>query len=90
MFAGVVWLSKVQYQGSAAFVQSRMAEAGKQIVSTIVLFQFCAMQVLAVVMLSSAISDEVYHRTLGTLMTTPISSFQIVLSDRLTLYFSSM
>ena len=83
MFAGVVWLSKVQYQGSAAFVQSRMAEAGKQIVSTIVLFQFCAMQVLAIVMLSSAISDEVYHRTLGTLMTTPISSLQIVMGKLL-------
>jgi ABC-type transport system involved in multi-copper enzyme maturation permease subunit len=79
LFAGVVWLSKVQYQGDAAFVQSRMAEAGKQIVSTIVLFQFCVMQVLAVIMLSSAISDEIYHRTLGTLMTTPIISLQIVL-----------
>jgi ABC-type transport system involved in multi-copper enzyme maturation permease subunit len=83
LFAGVVWLSKVQYQGNAAFVQSRMAEAGKQIVSTIVLFQFCAMQVLAVVMLSSAISDEIYHRTLGTLMTTPISSLQIVMGKLL-------
>ncbi|MCX5646831.1 MAG: ABC transporter permease subunit [Phycisphaerae bacterium] len=79
VFAGVVWLSKVQYQGSVGFVQSRMAEAGKQIVSTIVLFQFRAMQVLAIVMLSSAISDEVYHRTLGTLMTTPITSLQIVM-----------
>jgi ABC-type transport system involved in multi-copper enzyme maturation permease subunit len=29
-------------------------------------------------MLSNAISDEIYHRTLGLLMTTPISSFQIV------------
>ena len=71
VFAGVVWLSKVQYQGDAAFVQSRMAEAGKQIVTTIVLFQFCVMQILAIIMLSSAISDEVYHRTLGMLMTTP-------------------
>ncbi len=83
VFAGVVWLSQVQYQGSASFVQSRMAEAGKQIITTIVLFQFCAMQVLAVVMLSSAISDELYHRTLGTLMTTPITSLQIVLGKLL-------
>ena len=49
------------------------------IVATIVLFQFVAMQILAVIMLSNAISDEVYHRTLGLLMTTPISSLQIVL-----------
>ncbi len=78
VFAGVVWLSVVQYQGSAAFIQSRMAEAGKKIITTIVFFQFVVMQVLAVVLLSSAISDEIYHRTLGTLMTTPINSFQIV------------
>jgi ABC-type transport system involved in multi-copper enzyme maturation permease subunit len=78
VFVGVVWLSVVQYRGNAAFVQSRMAEAGKQIVTTVVFFQFFAMQILAVVLLSSAISDEVYHRTLGILMTTPISSLQIV------------
>jgi ABC-type transport system involved in multi-copper enzyme maturation permease subunit len=78
VFVGVVWLSVVQYQGNAAYVQSRMAEAGKQIVTTVVFFQFFAMQILAVVLLSSAISDEVYHRTLGILMTTPISSLQIV------------
>jgi ABC-type transport system involved in multi-copper enzyme maturation permease subunit len=42
-------------------------------------FQFVAMQLLAIIMLSNAISDELYHRTLGLLMTTPISSLQIVL-----------
>jgi ABC-type transport system involved in multi-copper enzyme maturation permease subunit len=30
-------------------------------------------------MLSTAISDEIYHRTLGLLMTTPVNSFQIVM-----------
>jgi len=56
-----------------------MAVAGKQIVTTIVLFQFVATQILAVIMLSNAVSDEVYHRTLGLLMTTPINSLQIVM-----------
>jgi len=79
VFVAIVWMSVVQYQGTAAFVQSRMAAAGKQIVTTISVFQFFAMQVLAVVMLSSAISDEIYHRTLGVLMTTPINSLQIVM-----------
>jgi ABC-type transport system involved in multi-copper enzyme maturation permease subunit len=82
-FVGVVWLSVVQYQGNASFVQSRMAAAGQQIITTIVFFQFVVMQILAVVMLSSAISDEVYHRTLGALMTTPINSLQIVMGKLL-------
>lgn len=79
IFVGVVWLGVAEYGGSAAFQQSRMAAAGKRIVMTIVMFQFVATQVLAVIMLSTAISDEIYHRTLGLLMTTPINSLQIVL-----------
>ncbi len=83
VFVGVVWLSVVPYEGNASFVQSRMAAAGQRIVTTIVFFQFFAMQILAVVLLSSAISDEVYHRTLGILMTTPINSLQIVMGKLL-------
>jgi ABC-type transport system involved in multi-copper enzyme maturation permease subunit len=79
VFVGVVWLSVAEYGGNAAFQQSRMAAAGKQIVRTVVLFQFIATQALAVIMLSTSISDEVYHRTLGLLMTTPVNSLQIVL-----------
>jgi len=82
-FAAVVWLSVAQYGGNAALVQSRMAAAGKRIITATVFFQFCAMQILAIVMLSGAISDEIYHRTLGTLMTTPINSFQIVMGKLL-------
>ena len=83
VFVGVVWLSVGQYEGNASFVQSRMAAAGQRIVTTIVFFQFFAMQILAVVLLSSAVSDEVYHRTLGILMTTPINSLQIVMGKLL-------
>jgi len=79
IFVAVVWLGVAEYGGSAAFQQSRMAAAGKRIVMTIVMFQFIAAQALAIIMLSTAISDEIYHRTLGLLMTTPINSLQIVL-----------
>ncbi len=82
-FAGVVWLSVVPQQANGAFVQSVMAAAGQKIVMTVVLFQFFAAQILAIVLLSGAVSDEVYHRTLGILMTTPISSFQIVMGKLL-------
>jgi ABC-2 type transport system permease protein len=78
-FIAIVWLSVVKSEGSSAYQKSRMALAGKTIVSTIVTFQFIATQVLAVIMLSTSISDEIYHRTLGLLMTTPIGSFQIVM-----------
>lgn len=53
--------------------------AGKTVITTIVMFQFIATQLIAIIMLSTSISDEIYHRTLGVLMTTPINSFQIVM-----------
>ncbi|MHC4323043.1 MAG: ABC transporter permease subunit [Planctomycetota bacterium] len=79
IFVAIVWLSVVKSEGSSVYEKSRMALAGKTIVTTIVMFQFFATQVIAVIMLSTSISDEIYHRTLGLLMTTPISSFQIVM-----------
>lgn len=51
---------------------------GEIIVATIVAFQFIALQMIAVVMLSTSISNEIHHKTLGLLMTTPITSFQII------------
>ncbi len=79
LFVAIVWISVVQLQGTATFQKSRMAVAGKTIVTTIVSFQFIATQLIAIIMLSNSISDEIYHRTLGVLMTTPINSFQIVM-----------
>jgi ABC-type transport system involved in multi-copper enzyme maturation permease subunit len=78
-FVAVVWHSMVVWQVSTTFQKSRMALAGKTITSTIVVFQFAATQLIAIIMLSNSISDEIYHQTLGLLMTTPISSFQIVM-----------
>jgi len=81
VFVAFAWF--VTTRGSAStskvFQISRMSEAGKYIVTTILWFQFITIQLIAIVMLSTAINDEIYHRTLGLLMTTPISSFQIVI-----------
>ena len=82
-FIASVWMSVVQFQGSTVYQKSRMALAGKTVISTIVGFQFFATQLIAIIMLSTSISDEVYHRTLGALMTTPINSFQIVMGKLL-------
>jgi ABC-type transport system involved in multi-copper enzyme maturation permease subunit len=83
VFLVLVWFRAVSYSASPLFRTSRMAEAGKAVVTFIVWFQFCALQLVAVVMLSTAISDEIHNRTLGLLMTTPISSFQIVMGKLL-------
>ena len=79
VFLALVWIEAMGQSGSAVYRISRMAEAGKFIIVSMVWFQFCVTQFLAVVLLSNSISDEIYHRTLGLLMTTPISSFQIVI-----------
>jgi len=78
-FLALIWIEAMGHSGSAVYRISRMAEAGKAIIIYIVWFQFCTTQILAVIMLSNSISDEIYHRTLGLLMTTPINSFQIVM-----------
>ena len=80
-FIGLAWIFMAKQGGSASMVYqlSRMSETGKYVTVTIVWFQFIAIQLLAIVMLSAAISDEIYRRTLGLLMTTPISSLQIVI-----------
>ena len=73
------WASFGQVHGTLAYQKSRLAEIGKSIVVTIVIFQFFASQIIAVIILSNSISDEIYNRTLGVLMTTPINSLQIVI-----------
>ncbi|MFH1717875.1 MAG: ABC transporter permease subunit [Planctomycetota bacterium] len=80
VFIMSAWYSTVAVRssGSGVYQVSRLSLAATQMTATIVWFQFIAAQVLAIVMLSSAISDEVTMGTLGVLMTTPITSFQIV------------
>jgi ABC-type transport system involved in multi-copper enzyme maturation permease subunit len=79
----LLWLNVVRGQASSVYQASRMAFVGQAIVSFVVWFQFMATQAIAIVMLSASISDEIYKRTLGVLMTTPISGVQIVLGKLL-------
>jgi ABC-type transport system involved in multi-copper enzyme maturation permease subunit len=78
-FVILVWLASVPAMSAGIVQASRMSQAGMSMIMVIVWFQFIASQFIAVVMLSTAISDEIYHKTLGLLMTTPINSLQIVL-----------
>lgn len=76
-----LWLLHVRLPStSSALVQmSRMAEAGKFVIMTVVWFQFVTGQFLATVLLSDAIGGEIRQRTLDALLVTPIGSVQIVL-----------
>jgi len=85
VFVVYAWKMTTRSDGSSSAVYqlSRMPEVGKYVVTTVVWFQFIAIQLIAIVMLSSAISEEIQRRTLGVLMTTPIASSQIILGKLL-------
>ena len=88
VFVVAVWLEQVAHvRASGLYSASRMAEAGKRIVLMIVWFQFYATPFLAVILLSTSINDELRRGTLNTLMTTPITSFQIVMGKLLSKLF---
>ncbi len=81
----LLWAGEMHSGGrtSVAYRLSRMAMVGKLTIMFTVWFQFMATQVVAVVGLSGAVSDEVYHRTLAALATTPINGLQIVMGKLL-------
>ena len=80
IFVLSTWYSTVvlRSSGSAVYQISRLSQAGRYIITAIIWFQFIVAQLIAVIMLSSSISDEIHTGTLNVLMTTPVSSFQIV------------
>ncbi len=83
MFLALFWMEAAPSGQSGLYQSSRMAQAGQRIIAYVVWFQFLATQMIAGIMLSTSISDEIYHKTLGLLMTTPINSFQIVIGKLL-------
>ncbi len=71
------------HQVNAINLMHEMTQLGQSITLIIVWFQFILCPIIAAVMLSTAISDEMIHQTLGVLMTTPITSLQIVVGKLL-------
>jgi len=78
VFMFFVWMFMPVRQASGANQNQQLAELGRLMTAMVTWSQFILCQIVAAIMLSTAISDEVYHKTLGVLMTTPISGFQIV------------
>jgi ABC-type transport system involved in multi-copper enzyme maturation permease subunit len=81
LFVSLVWLAFIQSARGAdpTYRIAHMSEMGKGIVSSIMCFQFGIAQFVAIVLLSSAINEEIYQRTLVPILTTPIGYWQIVL-----------
>lgn len=77
----LVWLAFIESarNSSASYRIAHMSEMGTGIVSWIVCFQFGIAQFVSIVLLSSAINEEIYQRTLVPILTTPIGYWQIVL-----------
>ncbi|MCK4958827.1 MAG: ABC transporter permease subunit [Planctomycetes bacterium] len=82
-FVILTWNATVTTAGTSVYQVSRMSQAGVAIIASLAGFQFVILQLIAVIMLSNAISGEINSRTLGILMTTPINSFQIVMGKLL-------
>jgi ABC-type transport system involved in multi-copper enzyme maturation permease subunit len=78
----VSWTSAI-HSGSGVVLASRMPEVAKTVTTAVTWLQFFAAQGLAVIMLSSAVSEEIRKGTLSALMTSPVSSFQIVVGKLL-------
>ncbi len=78
LFVSLTSIITVRTPNSPLYQASRSAEIGRLITIVIVWFQFIISQILAMVMLSSSISDEIRTGSLNVLMTTPVNSFQIV------------
>ena len=83
LFMSIVWFEATRTFNYSVFQASRMSEASEVIVTGIVWFQFIAAQILALILCSTAINQELVQRTLPALMTTPITSFQIIMGKLL-------
>ncbi|MEJ2701198.1 MAG: ABC transporter permease subunit, partial [Sedimentisphaerales bacterium] len=85
VFVLSIWYSVLgtRRSGTAVYQVSRLSQIGRTVIASIVWFQFVVAQLIAIVMLSSSISDEIRTNTLAILMTTPIRRFQIVVGKLL-------
>jgi ABC-2 type transport system permease protein len=80
MFILSMWFSTigVRSSGTLLYQVSRYSQVSRAVIISFLWYQFMAVQLISMIMLSSSISDEIRTGTLSVLMTTPINSFQIV------------
>ena len=81
VFIILTWFNavmSVRVAGTSIYGVSRMAFVGRTVTHSIIWFQFVTAQIVAAVMLSNSISEEINRGSLYVLMATPINSLQIV------------
>ena len=85
IFVGQAWMVTMSFSssGSAAFVTQNMSRVSRSVVCTMAWLEFILLPLLAMVMMSTAVSQEVSKRTLDVLLSTPITATQIVLGKTL-------
>jgi ABC-type transport system involved in multi-copper enzyme maturation permease subunit len=67
------------YYGPDTYLSYMMSQVGATLVKTVVWFQFLMAQLFAAIALSTAISEETNRRTLGVLLSTPVTALQVVM-----------
>ncbi len=77
-YIAMVWISAVSFVRPGAMSRAQMQVAAHIITRGIVWFQFFGAQAVVLLLMSTAISEEVYRRTLGVLLSTPLGSRQVV------------
>jgi len=78
---GLFWYGEVGHKHGQSGLDALAGsnQLGIQLLCTIGVVQFIALQIISPVLTSTAISDEINRGTLGSLMMTPITGFQIVM-----------
>ena len=82
LFFAWTWMMTMTFassSGSPAFRTMRTSIVSRGVVAAVVWLEFITMPLLATVMLSDSISREINKRTLEILLSTPITSLQIVM-----------
>jgi ABC-type transport system involved in multi-copper enzyme maturation permease subunit len=87
MYIALVWISAVSFARTGAMSRAQMQVAAYTITRGIVWFQFLGVQIVMLILMSTSISEEVYRRTLCVLLTTPVSSRQVVMNKFLSRLF---
>ena len=81
LFVVWTWLTATVFASmgqSVAFTAMRMSIVSRGVVAAVVGLEFIAMPLLAAIMMSDSINREINKRTLETLLSTPITSIQII------------
>jgi ABC-type transport system involved in multi-copper enzyme maturation permease subunit len=80
MYVATVCVSSGVLAPTTALSRAQMQVAAHTITRGIVWFQFFGVQMAVLILMSTAISEEVHSRTLCVLMTTPLNSRQLVMT----------